>query len=272
MDGATIKRRGGVGGGAAPAPAPDAGHVVPTAPPPGGPGPAARAGLDLHWIPLGAGTPVVRFSGRVFEALSAGVQRRRRCELYHSALVAELDGARWVIEMAPIPGPDGGTARGVVAEGAVGTRWARPLRVFRYEVRRWRDGVIPDLGFAVASPVALTGDPAVVRRALAAVARVPTPVWGRDEWGAGEMWNSNSVVSWVLTAARVAADAGPPPAHGRAPGWDAGCSSPARRQRRRGPGRYAGPGPPRTRRWPCTPRAGRRDPWVRPTAGLRRAR
>jgi hypothetical protein len=24
------------------------------------------------------------------------------------------------------------------------------------------------------------------------------PVWGRDELGAGEMWNSNSLISWLI--------------------------------------------------------------------------
>jgi hypothetical protein len=54
------------------------------------------------------------------------------------------------------------------------------------------------------------------------VPQVPTPVWGRDELRAGEMWNSNSIVSWLLT--RSGLDVAPihPPAHGRAPGWDAG--------------------------------------------------
>ena len=27
---------------------------------------------------------------------------------------------------------------------------------------------------------------------------VPTPVWGRDELDAGEMWNSNSIISWLI--------------------------------------------------------------------------
>lgn len=51
---------------------------------------------------------------------------------------------------------------------------------------------------------------------------MPTPVWGRDELGAGEMWNSNSVVSWLLASAGIATDFLQPPPHGRAPGWDAG--------------------------------------------------
>ena len=49
----------------------------------------------------------------------------------------------------------------------------------------WRDGVIPDLAEAVASPQLLTDDPDHVQRLLDLVPHVPTPVWGRDELGAG---------------------------------------------------------------------------------------
>jgi hypothetical protein len=47
-------------------------------------------------------------------------------------------------------------------------------------------------------------------------------IWGRDELGLGEMWNSNSVVSYLL--ARSGVDLAPiaPPAGGRAPGWEVG--------------------------------------------------
>jgi hypothetical protein len=61
-----------------------------------------------------------------------------------------------------------------------------------------------------------------VERVLDLLPGVPTPVWGRDELHTGEMWNSNSVISWVLTQAGVLAEAGRPPENGRAPGWDAG--------------------------------------------------
>jgi hypothetical protein len=74
-------------------------------------------------------------NGRIFEAVVARLERRHPCALYHSALEVSVPAGRFVIEMAPIP--DGNrTARGVVAEGAVGTRWARSLRIFRYEIRR----------------------------------------------------------------------------------------------------------------------------------------
>ena len=59
------------------------------------------------------------------------------------------------------------------------------------------------------------------RRAVLAP-EVPTPVWGRDELGAGEMWNSNSVISWLLARSGLPVEAIHPPAGGRAPGWHAG--------------------------------------------------
>jgi hypothetical protein len=54
------------------------------------------------------------------------------------------------------------------------------------------------------------------------VAELPTPVWGRDELGAGEMWNSNSVISWLLLRSGVSIEPIQPPPGGRAPGWNAG--------------------------------------------------
>ena len=49
-----------------------------------------------------------------------------------------------------------------------------------------------------------------------------TPVWGRDELHAGEMWNSNSVVAWLIVRSGVDVQICHPPAGSRAPGWDAG--------------------------------------------------
>jgi hypothetical protein len=186
---------------------------------------AARPGpgLDLYWIPLGADTVVVRFSGSVYEGLVAALQRRDRFDLYHAALVARLDGPPITVEVAPVPDDEGRTRRGVVADGAVGSRLLGRWRLFRYEVRRWPGGEIPDLPHAVASPVTITAEPALVTAALGQLELVPTPVWGRDELHLGDMWNSNSVVSWVLsTTGLLAPGLGPPPG-GRAPGWDAGA-------------------------------------------------
>jgi hypothetical protein len=112
--------------------------------------------------------------------------------------------------------------RGVVAEGAVGTRVAGRLRLFRYEIRCWRNGVIPDVAEAVESPQCLDDDPARARQLIDLVPRVPTPVRGRDELRAGEMWNSNSLVSWLLTRSGVDIETVTPPPGGRAPGWQAG--------------------------------------------------
>ena len=56
------------------------------------------AGVDLYWIPLGAGGHFVRFNGRAFEALQAVLQHRTRAGLYHAALVVSVDDARWTIE------------------------------------------------------------------------------------------------------------------------------------------------------------------------------
>jgi hypothetical protein len=184
------------------------------------------AAVDLYWIPLGAGQHVVRASGKVFEALSALIQRRRRCDLYHSALAVNVPEGRFVIEMTPIPDLDG-EHRGVVAEGPVGTRWAGRFRLFRYEIRRWREGVIPDAGEAI-STVRLRVDSACAQRLLDLVPSVPTPVWGRDELGAGEMWNSNSVTSWLLRHGEFDTTQIEPPHGGRAPGWGAGLVVAAR--------------------------------------------
>ncbi len=179
-------------------------------------------GVDLYWLPLGAGGRSVRLCGRTFERVVAMLERRSTCDLYHSALEVRVPAGRYVIEMTPVP-DSRGAERGVAVEGAVGSRLARRLRVFRYEIRRWRDGVIPDAHEAVASPVLLTDDPQVSQRVLDLVSELPAPVWGRDELGAGEMWNSNSVIAWLLVRAGLLTDAVRPPTGGRAPGWRAGA-------------------------------------------------
>jgi hypothetical protein len=182
---------------------------------------SGTAAVDLYWIPLGAGGHSVRLNGRVFEAVEAALQHRRRCDLYHAALIVDLDGGRYTIEIAPSPNADE-ASRGVVGTGAVGSRHAGWLRVFRYEVRCWRGGSIPDLGEAVGGPRRLSSDPLLARRLLDLVAAMPRPVWGRDELKAGEMWNSNSMIAWVIATAGLPTNQLQPPLHGRAPGWSAG--------------------------------------------------
>jgi hypothetical protein len=186
------------------------------------------AGVDLYWLPLGAGGHFVRLNGRVFEAVVSRLEHRPACDLYHSALEVRVPEGRFVIEQAPVPGGDA-ARRGVATGGAVGARWAGGCRIFRYEVRRWRDGVIADVGEAVDSPRRLTDDAACARRLLDLVPSLPTPVWGRDELAAGEMWNSNSVISWLIASSGLNPESVEPPAGGRAPGWTAGLVV-ARRQ------------------------------------------
>jgi len=179
-------------------------------------------GIDLYWLPLGAGGWFVRLNGRVYEAAHALVERRRPLDLYHSALEVRVPEGRYVIENSwPIPAADGAT-RGVVVEGPVASRRLARLRTFRYEVRRWHDGTIPDAAEAVESPRCVSNDPGQAHRLLALVADLPTPTWGRDELGTGEMWNSNSVVAWLLVKAGIDVAAIQPPRGGRAPGWRAG--------------------------------------------------
>jgi hypothetical protein len=189
------------------------------------------SGIDLYWLPLGAGGHSVRLNGRIFEWFVARLERRDRCDLYHSALEVRVPEGRFIIENAwPIPDALG-ASRGVVVQGPVGSRRLARFRVFRYEVRRWRDGVIPDADEAVASPQRLSDDPRRARRLLDLVGSVPSLVWGRDEIGAGDMWNSNSVISWLLARSGLPTETISPPAGGRAPGWKAGLVT-ARRQQR----------------------------------------
>jgi hypothetical protein len=180
-----------------------------------------EAGVDLYWLPLGAGGHSVRLNGRLFEAVAARLERRAPCDLYHSALEVRVPEGRFVIEQAPVRDRNG-SARGVVAEGAVGSRWAGRFRIFRYEVRCWRGGIIPDADEAVESPKRLTDDPNVAQRLLDLAPHLPTAVWGRDELATGEMWNCNSVIAWLLARSGVPTDAIRPPTGGRAPGWHAG--------------------------------------------------
>jgi hypothetical protein len=186
--------------------------------------PPGSAHVDLYWLPLGAGAvATVRWSGRLYEAIAAHRDHRPACDLYHSALQVYLGGDRFVIEMAPVWGnkhPD----RGVVGEGAVGLPWLGRSRFFRYEVRRWRNGIIPDIAEAVAGPRRLSTDIALARLLLDLVPAFPTVTWGRDELGTGETWNSNSLIAWLLARTGHPVDLIHPPAGGRAPGWSAGLA------------------------------------------------
>lgn len=181
------------------------------------------ASVDLYWLPLGAGdnTHCVRTNGRIFEWFAARTQHRERCDLYHAALEVRVDVDRFTIEMTPVWSTEI-SDRGVVCEGPVGLKWLGRSGLFRYEVRCWRNGVIPDITEAVDSPQRLSADPVLAEQVLALVPSFPTATWGRDELGTGDMWNSNSLVAWLLARSGHDTDSVCPPEHGRAPGWSAG--------------------------------------------------
>lgn len=188
----------------------------------------SAAWVDLYWLPLGAGGHFVRWNGRVYEWLVARRERRSASDLYHTGLAIGLGDVVCTVEVGPVWNvPD--AERGVVCEGPVGSRWLGRFRAFRYEVRCWPGGYIPDAAEAVESPVRVTEDPTRAAAVLQVLRDVPALTWGRDELGAGEMWNSNSVVAWALARTGQDMDSISTPAGGRAPGWRAGLEL-ARRQ------------------------------------------
>ena len=135
--------------------------------------------------PLGAGGWFVRLNGCIWEAMHALWEHRRPLDLYHTALVVRVPEGRYVVEDC----------------------WP-----------------IADANEAVASPQLLANEPVVARRLLDLVGALPSPVWDRDELGTGEMWNSNSVIAWLLARSGLPTDAIRPPPGGRAPGWQAGLA------------------------------------------------
>lgn len=184
------------------------------------------ASIDLYWLPLGAGGNFVRLNGRVYEAIMATLQRRPRFDLYHSALEVVVPDGYYTIEQTPAG--THGEKRGVVGIGPIGARWAARLHLFRYELRRWKDGAVPDIDEAVDSPQRLSNDTSEATRLLELMPQVPFFVWGRDELGVGDMWNSNSQIAWLVARTGIDADSIKPPAGGRAPGWHAGLVAAAR--------------------------------------------
>ena len=186
---------------------------------------AGAGAVDLYWLPLGAGGHVVRRCGGAYERLVALAAGRPPLDLYHAALEVITAEGRFAIELTPVPRGGGAAGRGSIGEGAVGSPLLRPLRLFRYELHARPDGEIPDILDAVESPRRVGRTEAEARRVVALLPSVPLLTWGRDELGLGEMWNSNSVVAWLLSQAELDLTSIAPPHHGRAPGWHAGIEA-----------------------------------------------
>ena len=179
--------------------------------------------MDLWWLPVGAGGHVVVHTSRWWELIVVRREHRRPEPLFHAALEVFVDSRRYVIEMTPAWGQPRAD-RGVAVTGPVGLRPLGRLRAFRYEVRAWRDGILPDRASAVGPPVTIRLDAARARALRDDVSRVPALTWGRRVPEADDMWNSNSLIAWLLTRRGLAAEWFHPPDGGRAPGWAAGIA------------------------------------------------
>ncbi|MCC9197807.1 hypothetical protein QNO08_06610 [Arthrobacter sp. zg-Y820] len=182
------------------------------------------ARLQLWWLPVGAGGHVVVHTSRCWELFHALVNRRPPQPLFHSALIVVLDEVEFVIEMSPVWGRHD-PSRGVVVTGPVGLPFLGRSRLFRYEVRCWPHGILPDRRHAAGKPVEFTLTADAASALLDRVAAVPPHTWGREVSGSTDMWNSNSLCSWLLTGAGIDAGALHPPNGGRAPGWAAGIAA-----------------------------------------------
>ncbi len=95
------------------------------------PFPTVSTCTGSRWAPAGRGS--FASVGATYEAITAQLRRRERCDLYHAALIAHTTNGSFTLEMTPVPNGSDPAERGVVAEGPVGMRWARrpadlPLR------------------------------------------------------------------------------------------------------------------------------------------------
>ena len=179
--------------------------------------------VDLFWLPLGAGGYSVRLNGRVFEAVAARVQHRSARDLYHAALEFRLPLVGGSSSSRHPSRTRTASERGVVVEGPVGARWAgrvRSVPVRSSPLARGRDP--RRSGGRRQSAAAQPPIRSSHKRSGTTYRKLPTPVWGRDELRTGEMWNSNSIISWLITRSGLRVESIRPPTGGRAPGWHAG--------------------------------------------------
>ena len=167
----------------------------------------------VRWAAVGAGGHVARRTSAWWERLVAAREGRAPQRLVHAVLEVEVDGAVRSVDMAPTWGRSAGP-RHVVLTGPVGSRLLGWSPLFRYELRIVDAPAPPGHVLHAGADLTLPAD------VLDDLAAVPVLTWGRDEAGVGEMWTSNSVVSWLLE--RHGVTSVEPPAGHRAPGWDAG--------------------------------------------------
>ncbi|UIN29528.1 hypothetical protein [Microbacterium binotii] len=177
--------------------------------------------LAVWWIPVGAGGWLVSHASGLWERMTAAREGRAARPLLHAAIEITDRRGRSVIEMAPAwSGPR--TAHGVVGTGPVGLRVLGLSVCFRYEIRCWRDGTVPDLAFAPRPPRIHETSEVVTDAIIMDATNAPRHVWGRDVFGIGDMWNSNSLIAWLLTRAGIAEH---PPSDCSAPGWKCGVEA-----------------------------------------------
>ena len=169
----------------------------------------------LRWSPVGEGGRVARRTSWWWEVARARVQGRAPQRLFHASLQVTAAGLRHDVELVPAWGTSE-RDRGAVAQGPVGACWLGRSRFFRYEVRTW-----PDRPARPGTFHELSRDPDVVAQVLVTAPQVPLLVWGRAAGPSGDMWSSNSFVSWLLAVVGLPTDV-PPPDGGSAPGWTAG--------------------------------------------------
>jgi len=197
--------------------------------------------IALWWLPVGAGGHFVVHTSRWWEETRAWKERRAARPLFHAALEIFTGQERYVVEMAPAWGRDS-RSRNVVATGPVGLHWLGRFQLFRYEVRCWNGGDIPDRAFAPAQPTLISLTSAEVESLVWRVGEVPRYTWGRDPGKGGDpqractsgracalgrvgdMWNSNSLISWLLETSGIDTAELVPPHGGSAPGWVAGVT------------------------------------------------
>ena len=170
-------------------------------------------GVDLYWLPLGAGGHSVRLNGIASSRPSPrALQRRARRDLYHAALEVRRPDGPVGDRAGALPGADGARAR----RRGRGRRWGcEPRAGCACSATRSAagvDGVDPRRRGGRRQPAPPDRRPASAPGGCSSSCRsVPTPVWGRDELRAGEMWNSNSLVSWLIARTGLDVDVDPAP-------------------------------------------------------------